>query len=312
MAYRRRAPAKRGYKAAAKKRYAGRSKYRRSYAKRRTYRKPAMTKKRILDVSSRKKRNGMLGWTNTGSTSGASIPLGIGSATVAGNMTGLFMFCPTAMNLLQGPSNPNYAINAAERTATTCYMRGFAENLRIQTNTHIPWFHRRICFTWRGLGPFNTINSADTPTQPYAPFTDTSNGMQRLMLNMQVNNMSATVAAQWVYIFKGAVNVDWNDVVAAPVDTARVDLKFDKTWLIKSSNESGTIVERKLWHPMNKNLVYDDDEIGESMTTSYYSVDSKQGMGDYYIYDIFQAGLGGSTTDLINISPNSTMYWHEK
>ncbi|UOK20974.1 capsid protein [Chifec genomovirus UA13_109] len=294
------------------KRRKSRSKSRRSYAKKRTYRKRPMTKRAILNVTSRKKRNGMLSWSNTNASTGASATIGVGSASVTGNVTGLFMFCPTAMNLNQGTTMPNYAINIPERTASQCYMRGFAENLRIQTNSHLAWFHRRICFTYRGLGPLNSINNADTPTQTYAPYIDTTNGMERIWLNMLVNNMQATVSAQWSNIFKGTANQDWNDAVVAPVDTARVDLKFDKTWLIKSGNESGTIVERKLWHPMNKTLVYDDDETGESMVSSYYSVDSRQGMGDYYVYDIFQAGLGGSTSDLINISSNSTLYWHEK
>lgn len=254
----------------------------------------------------------MLSWTNTGASTGGSITTQLGSATVAGGTTGLFVFCPTAMNLLQGNTNPNYAINTAERTATTCYMRGLKENLRIQTNSHIPWFHRRICFTWRGAGPFSTSSSSDSPVQPYLPYIDTSNGMERLWFNQSVNTMSTTTNAQWGLLFKGALNQDWNDLIVAPVDTSRVDLKFDKTWLIRSSNESGTIAERKLWHPMNKNLVYDDDESGESMVSQYFSVDSKQGMGDYYIYDIFTAGLGAAGSDLINVSANSTLYWHEK
>lgn len=216
------------------------------------------------------------------------------------------------MNLLQGATNPNYAINVAERTATTCYMRGFSERLRIQTNSHIPWFHRRICFALRGLGAFNTINSQDTPVQGFGSSIDTSNGMERLWFNQAVNAMSNTTTAQLSVLFKGAQGSDWNDVIVAPVDTARVDMKYDKTWLIKSPNEAGAIADRKLWHPMNKNLVFDDDETGESMTSSYLSVDSKQGMGDYYILDLFQPGLGASTSDLINISANSTLYWHER
>ncbi|UPW41531.1 capsid protein [Peromfec virus RodF8_88] len=285
---------------------------RRSYAKKRTYRKRPMTKKRILNVTSRKKRNGMLSWSNTASSTGASQTLAVGGAVVAGNSTGFFLFSPTCMNLNQGSTNPNYAINVAERTATTCYMRGFQETLRIQTNSHVPWFHRRICFNFRGSGPFTTSNPGDTPTQTVTPYIDTSNGMERLWLNQQVNAMGQSIQALWAILFKGALNQDWNDIVIAPIDTTRVDLKYDKTWLIKSGNESGTIVSRKVWHPMNKNVVFDDDETGESMNSNYFSVDSKQGMGDYYIYDIIVPGLGGSATDLISVQSNATLYWHEK
>ncbi len=254
----------------------------------------------------------MLSWSNTNST-GANATTGIGTLNVQGGLSNWVIFSPTCMNLLQGSTNPNYMINTAERTASTCYMRGFKENLRIQTNSHMPWFHRRICFAWRGIGPFNTQNTADTANvNTFNPYVDTTNGMERLWFNSSINNTPTTLTAQQGILFKGLYNADWNDFIVAPIDTARVDLKFDKTWTIKSGNESGTLVERKLWHPMNKNLTFDDDESGESMSTNYYSVDSKQGMGDYYIVDIFQSGTGGSASDLLNVSSNSTLYWHEK
>lgn len=63
---------------------------------------------------------------------------------------------------------------------------------------------------------------------------------------------------------------------------------------------------------MNKNLVYDDDESGEQEQGAYTSVDSKAGMGDYYVLDLVQSGTGGSTSDLFLITANSTLYWHEK
>ncbi|AXB22611.1 capsid protein [Lynx canadensis faeces associated genomovirus CL3 128] len=305
--YAKRRPTRRSYKS---KR---RSAPRRSYAKKRsTFPSRRMSKKKILNVVSRKKRNGMMSWSNTTSSSGASQSIAAGNAVVAGNSGGTFLFSPTCMNLNQGTTSPNYAINVAERTATTCYMKGFKENIRIQTNSHLPWFHRRICFRYRGSGPFTTANPVDTPTNTVTPYIDTSNGMERLWLNQQVNNMPQTLVVLNQILFKGSQNQDWNDIVIAPVDTARVDLVFDKTWLIKSGNETGTILERKLWHGMNKNLVFDDDEIGESMNSNYFSVDSKRGMGDFYIYDIVQPGLGGGATDLISLSANSTMYWHEK
>lgn len=136
--------------------------------------------------------------------------------------------------------------------------------------------------------------------------------MERLWFNSNVNNTPATVLAQQNLLFKGAYNTDWNDIILAPVDTTRVDLKYDKTWTICSGNTSGAIKERKLWHPMNKNLVYNDDENGEGEDTSYFSVGDKRGMGDYYVLDVFQAGTGASASDLLNVFSNSTLYWHEK
>lgn len=270
-----------------------------------------MTKKRILNTTSVKKRNGMLSWSNT-TPAGASKPVTQGTAFVAaGGAAGFFVFCPTAMNLTANAGGANLLINVAERTATTVFHRGFSEHLRLQTSSGLPWFHRRICFTIRGISVFQAATDTGT-IQTYQPFADTSNGQERLWFNQSVNAQPISTAAQQTLLFKGVVNRDWDDLILAPVDTSRVTLKFDKTWVIKSGNANGTLVERKLWHPMNKNLVYDDDESGEGEIDAYYSTQGKAGMGDYYIVDIVQGGVGGSSSDVINIFSNSTQYWHEK
>lgn len=279
----------------------------RKYGKRRTYRKRPMSKRRILNTTSRKKRNGMLTWTNTTAT-GASQTIAQSNAYVTGAQIGFFLWCPTAMDL-----DANSVIrNPASRTASTIYAKGLAEHVRMQTSSGIPWFHRRICFTIKGDNSFNTVIAGDSPTVPQQPYVDTSNGIQRLWLNSAINNVPNTLASMQGVLFKGAQNVDWSDFIIAPVDTSRVTLKFDKTWTMQSGNNSGVIRERKLWHPMNKNLVYDEDETGQVETSRYYSTESKAGMGDYYVLDLFSAGAGGSSADQLLIAANSTMYWHEK
>lgn len=268
-----------------------------------------MSSRRILNVSSKKKRNGMLSWTNT-DAAGNSQNTAAGKANARGNIANVFLFCPTAMDLTT-PSTHTVPQEAG-RTSRVSYMRGFSEHIRIQTNSPIPWFHRRICFAHRGDSPFQRATLQDSPTQTYLPYVETSNGLERLWFNQTLNAMQNTINLQQGILFKGNSGVDWDDPLLAPIDTSRVDLKFDKTWTLKSGNQSGTVYERKLWHPMNKNIVYDDDESGVTEASSHFSVNSKQGMGDYYVMDIFSAGLGGSATDLVNVYANSTMYWHEK
>jgi hypothetical protein len=285
-----------------------------TYRKRTSYRRTSYAKrpsrKAILNATSAKKRNTMLSYTNTAAT-GAVQAVAPGPAYVNGNATGKFLFMVTAMDLNDTTGSPNLRINQAQRTSTTCYMRGFSEHLRIQTSSGLPWFHRRICFTAKN--PYlTTTNAADSPTFPYLPYIETTNGMQRLMFNQVGNNMSSTNTTIENFIFRGAVNRDWNDPLIAPLDSARINIKFDKTWTYRSGNAVGTVKEQKLWHPMNKNLVYDDDEAGSTENTSYSSVLDKTGMGDYYIYDIFTPGTGGTATDQIAIVPNSSLYWHEK
>lgn len=268
-------------------------------------RKSRMSKRSILNTSSRKKRNGMLSWSNTTGT-GASRAVGQGPAYV-NNSGGFFVFCPTAQQL----DAASTVANQASRTATTCYMKGFADNIRIQTSSGIPWFHRRIGLTIRGPNVFNTVQPGDTPLNTF-PYVDTSNGMERLWLNMQINNTPASLSAMWGLLFKGQNGRDWDDLLFAPIDTTRVSLKFDKMWTLQSGNANGVVRDRKLYHPMGHNIVYDDDENGDLENTSYFSVDSKAGMGDYYIIDIIQPGTGATSSDLLQIGSNSTLYWHEK
>lgn len=294
------------------RRYSRRSAPRRSYGKKRTYRKKtSVSRKSLLNVTSRKKRNGMLSWSNTNS-SGVSQTLQQGSAFVLGSRTGVFLFQVSAMDMSSTSGGADTITNQAERTSQTCFMRGYSEHLRIQTNSATPWFHRRICFATRGGSPFTQVNSGDTQVQASGNSVDTTNGMERLWLDGYVNNQGLTIAAQWGVLFKGVSGKDWVDPILAPVDTTRVDLKYDKTFCYRSGNQSGMIKETKFWHPMNKNLVYDDDESGEVEASSYFSVDDKRGMGDYYIMDIVNSGLTGSGSDIINLNSNSTLYWHEK
>lgn len=280
---------------------------RRSYRRKRRYSKKGMTKRRLLNITSRKKRNGMLTWSNTTNV-GATQTIGQGNAYVNGAQAGYFLWSPTAMDL-----NPTASVrNPALRTASTIYAKGLSEHIRMQSSSGIPWFHRRICFTHRGASPFNAISGSDTPVQPLQPYLDTSNGIERLFFNSTINNNPVTLAAQQGIIFKGAQNVDWSDFIIAPLDTTLINVKFDKTWTMQSGNANGFVRERKLWHPMGHNLVYNEDESGETETSSFFSTSSNAGMGDYYVLDLFSAGASGTTTDVLLIAANSTMYWHEK
>lgn len=296
-------------------RYASRKKRptkRKTYGRRRTKRpyRPIMTRKRILNTTSRKKRNTMLSVSNT-QTNGATQPITAAQTFVAGNRIGKFLWCATAQDLSDGGGNLGTTAQAAVRTATNCYMRGISENIRIQTSSGLPWFHRRICFTLKGPAMF-IPNTSDTPIQSVIPYIDTSNGMQRLWLDQSINNMPNTIANRESLIFKGTQGIDWSEIIAAPTDPQRITVKFDHTWTIRSGNANGTVAERKLWHGMNKTLVYDDDEAGSNEVTSYISTTGRSGMGDYFIYDIIAPGSGSTAGDVILFSSSTSLYWHER
>ena len=63
---------------------------------------------------------------------------------------------------------------------------------------------------------------------------------------------------------------------------------------------------------MNKNIYYEDEELGSVMNESPFSVENKQGMGDYYICDIFQSNRGATSADDLTFNPQGRYYWHEK
>lgn len=277
-----------------------------------------MTKKRILNATSRKKRNGMLTFSNSNATGAlaalSQVPLTIAGSN-SGNTLGIVHFRPTAMDLSDSAGGPNSIVNQAVRTASVCYMRGLAENIRIETSTGNPWFHRRICITSRDR-IFYVRSDADPSgaDRDYAATgaIETSNGYQRLASNVMTDTLTATYTRWLATIFKGQQGIDWDDFITAPIDTTRIDLKHDKTWIYRSGNERGVLKEKKIWHPMNKNLYYDDDEYGAGENTANFSVTDKRGMGDYHIFDFFSQGSSGNTADLLKIRYTSTMYWHEK
>lgn len=253
----------------------------------------------------------MLSYSNT-TSAGLSQPVAQGTAFVNGTQVGRFLWCATAMDLDTAAGGLNRVSAEGVRTASSCYMRGLKENIRFQSSSAVPWFHRRICFTFKGPNMVLSVPPDSPTTNQGLPYIETTNGMQRLWLNQQINNMPLTIQTREEYIFKGNLGVDWNDLILAPLDNNAIDVKFDKTWTIKSGNAAGTLVERKLWHPMNKTLRYDDDENGATMDSAFVSAQNRAGMGDYYIYDIIQPGLGATTTDVLNVYSAAMLYWHEK
>jgi len=218
------------------------------------------------------------------------------------------VWCATARDYEYTPGSGAGSVgNSATRTAQTCYMRGLKENIEIQISDGLPWQWRRICFTYRNLTTIlpNSV-VAGSAFQGRAKFTS---GYARVM---NLIPTSALVDAFEAILFKGAKDQDWKDPMIAPVDTLRVDVKSDRTITIASGNEDGVIRKYSRWYPMNKNLVYADDEFGGGFNASEYSVSDKRGMGDYYICDYFAPRAGSSTSNQLRVSMNSTLYWHEK
>lgn len=284
--------------------YGGYKPRRSSYVKKRPYRRTPirrkMPQKRILNLTSTKKRDTMLGYSNStaANQSGSTTYLAQPAVVTGINANACFVWCATARAASDG-TGPGVPIEQATRTATTCYMRGLKEKIEIQCSDGLPWQWRRICFTTKSQ--FLTVSTSFNVRQL------TSSGYARVM-----NQLANPFTTLYPLLFRGLQNSDWNDAMIAPVDTSRVTLKYDKVVSIASGNEDGCVRSYSRWHAMNKNLVYDDDENGATESSNDFSVTSKAGMGDYYVVDIFRPRLGGATNNQLSINPQATLYWHEK
>jgi hypothetical protein len=274
-----------------------------------TKRRP-MSRKRILNIASQKKRDKMLTYTNvnassqTGGTTYAQVPAiitgGSGTPFVA-------VWCSTARdNVANSTGRVGTKFDQACRTASLCYMVGLKEVIEVQVADGLPWQWRRICFALKG-GSTASGNLPGASTS-FAVSQETSAGWVRTfngLTQTQQNNFFAL-------LFQGALNSDWNDPLTAKVDTERVSLKYDKVCTIASGNEDGVIRKYNRWHPMRKNLMYDDDESGGTTGPSGYSTNSRIGMGDYWVIDIIKPRVGSTSANQLLFNLESTLYWHER
>jgi hypothetical protein len=196
-------------------------------------------------------------------------------------------------------------------------MRGLKENVRIQTLSGHAWQWRRICFRFKGTRLFEWVDGSGL-TEYLALYRETSqHGFVRYCPKVEGAGIFQSDNAVWINtvsnLFRGRFNNDWTDAMTAPTDNRIMDIVYDKVRTIQSGNENGITRNYKLWHPMNKNLVYADEENGGGKDQSFLSTHSKQGMGDYYVFDIFSPAPGGTNgADDLSFSPEATLYWHER
>lgn len=263
-----------------------------------------MSKRKILDMTSKKHRDTMLCYSNTiAGTPNGGTTYNVTDATLTGDQFYIFPWVATARVGVKYSGSSAYPVEVATRQSTTCYMRGLKEHIEIQTNTGLAWQWRRICFTMKG----SRINQNDRNGLRFS--LQTSAGMVRVVNSIVGDSSLGDFST---LLFKGDQGKDWNNFITAPTDNSRLTIKYDKTITIQTGNSSGIMRKYKFWHPMNKNLVFDDDESGDIETLSRYSTVAKSGMGDYYVVDIITPGFGGAASDRLIFGPSATLYWSEK
>lgn len=281
--------------------------------RRRTAPRTRIRKRAVLNVTSRKKRDTMLSFSNSDGNGVQRAPAA-GPAVIRGDSIGVFFWCPTARVMDTAAGVPGSVIQEAVRTSTTCYWRGVKESIDVETNTGVPWYWRRIVFTYRALHePFNEqVPGSTDPLATLSPYIESSNGYARFWNDQTINNAGTTGIERFNILFRGSQGQDWSNLMTAPVDTRRVGLLYDKRIPLSSGNANGVYRQFQRWHPFNKNIVYDDDETGDQQFSSVFSVDDKRGLGNVYILDMIVAGAQGTASDLLRVESTATAYWHEK
>lgn len=185
-------------------------------------------------------------------------------------------------------------------------MVGLKEAIEIQVADGLPWQWRRICFTFKG-GP-TAAGYLPTGSATWSPATIASNGYVRVLNQLT----SAQQETFFQLVMQGASALDWTDPLTAKTDTERISVKYDKTITIASGNEDGVIRRYNRWHGMRHTLCYDDDEKGGITEPLGFSVESRRGMGDYWVVDIIKPRTGSVSSNQMLFNCESTLYWHEK
>nr|QCQ85261.1 capsid protein [Finch associated genomovirus 5] len=291
---------------------------RRSYSKKRstyTRRRSGMSRRRILNVTSRKKRDSMTPVALNADSSYATGPLSLSAVTNPSYGVHIVPWIASARSLIN-PANGYLGdvSQTAQRTATNCFMRGLSETIRITTSSNLPWEWRRICFTFRG----NTFLIPDGTSTYFRLYSSAADGVKRALPNITPPTTGAgsyplALANQMIrHLFQGTYGKDFGDILTAKVDSNLIKVRYDKTIPITSANDVGTQRVVKRWHPMNATIHYDDNETGSDLSTSVLSVESNMGMGDYYVVDIFKPHPAATSNDILAFAPQSTLYWHER
>lgn len=187
------------------------------------------------------------------------------------------------------------------RTSDNTFCRGYKETFTINTNSPDPWEFRYVAFHYKGDDLF--VNA--TGTQFYSPDPSSSGTQMTRTAGVYPPTLLTTLVS---VMFQGSKGTDWTSEQIAPIDTSRITVRCDKKFYVKSGNDVGTSVRKTMWIPVNKNLIYDDDE----KVASYLSTGGKPGCGDLYVIIFANVAGGAATASRASILFNGVYYWHER
>lgn len=220
-----------------------------------------------------------------------------GGSTFSGAVRQTILFCPSARDKQSGDPT-----SAATRETDRVFVRGFKENITLVTNSPASWRWRRVVFALKGFA---------IQLSPGVVNAQGAQGYVRLIPDYSTAASTAQRNLIENFLFRGQAGTDWQTTMTAKIDTQRVTLLSDKTRTLNSGNSNGRFFKHKQWYPINKNLLYGNDENGELENAVEFSTLAKPGIGDIFVLDLFDCA-SGNAADQLFFEPECTFYWHEK
>ncbi|QCW23622.1 MAG: capsid protein [Genomoviridae sp.] len=268
----------------------------------RRYMRRSMTRRRVVDISSRKCHDNMISL----GVDAAGNPLTEPGAPY--NMTGeklwAFCFAPSARSSEWTEASGEY-----QRHMTRTWSRGYKEFSTFETGGAANWQWRRIVFTTKfklyQAFPLGTVEKYYDGSVPI-------NGQTRAIFDF---TQSSAANIQTFYIlFEGSRGVDYSDVFSAKTNKKFVRVISDKVRQLKGGNDAAHFHNYRDWFSNNSTLVYNEKESGDRKPDSNaakFSTGGREGEGDMYVVDLFACANGG-TANQARWVPSGKYYWHER
>lgn len=258
----------------------------------RRYRRRPLRSRAVRNIASAKKYDTMLG-----STGESEPPLPDSFPIYAGS--NYMLWCPT-YRPHDEESGPHH------RNAWRVFWRGVRERILLSVSFEV--IHRRVCFwSYRRHDEGAPILNPETsswrrPLRRISPIDDPEIFEQ---------------------LWKGTLDEDYseNNRWNAPLDNRRYTIVYDKSYTINpnydvgENSAFGKSRSRKMWHPLNCTLMYDQDEAGIGDLDSAWAALAPATGANFYILDIFSTGqdLGDDTSQRVGtFTTTANVYWHEQ
>lgn len=272
----------------------------------------------MINIMSKKKRDSMLSSASGGSNPAPGLPP-TGASIILSAFTGTNNLLEGTHSLIYSPSQrqltPSNATFTAQRTSSRPYYKGISEVYTFAPNDNSVWWHRRIVFsTKRRYAEENDTTANSGVLAPAVSGTGiTRRKYQDMSSSDGTDGFNEIQLAVLTDLFVGAYDIDWRDPMRAKLDRTRVSVHSDRLTTLKSANDVPAPRITKHYTVLNKTIVHADEENGQVMQSNPYAVQSKQGMGNVYVLDFFECPVpNDTTTTTLNVSSQSTVYWHEK